>query len=193
LIHDLKSAPHPPHPSYGTVTAKSRFLDVMGAFALAAAAPIEFKEMSMTMKALLAAPLMAAALASSVAMPASAAPLSPVGVASVPAATSTTADVTQVQWRRGGYGGGYGRGYYRGGGGWRNGRWIAPLVGAAIIGGAIASSDRYYDGGYRRSYYYSGGGGDAGYERCAQQFRSFDPGSGTYTTYGGQTVRCPYL
>ena len=135
----------------------------------------------MNLRTLIAAPLMAAALASAVAMPASAAPLSPQTQAA-PAVTHSDAGLTQVQWRRGGY--------HRGGGGWRNGRWIAPLIGGAIIGGAIASSrEGYYD----RGYVYSGGGGDAGYERCAEQFRSFDPASGTYTTYDGRQVVCPYL
>lgn len=32
-----------------------------------------------------------------------------------------------------------------------------------------------------------------GMDRCAATFRSFDPDSGTYVTYAGETVRCPYL
>ena len=32
-----------------------------------------------------------------------------------------------------------------------------------------------------------------GMDRCAETFRSFDPDTGTYVTYGGETVRCPYL
>lgn len=32
-----------------------------------------------------------------------------------------------------------------------------------------------------------------GMDRCAATFRSFDPRSGTYVTYGGETRRCPYL
>lgn len=140
----------------------------------------------MNARTVIAAPLMAAALVSAVAIPASAAPLSPQTQA-VPAFTQAESSVTQVQWRRGGY--------YRGGGDWRNGRWIAPLIGGAIIGGAIASSrDGYYNRNYgERAYGYSGGGGDAAYERCAEQFRSFDPASGTYTTYDGRQVVCPYL
>ncbi len=29
--------------------------------------------------------------------------------------------------------------------------------------------------------------------RCSEQFRSFDPATGTYTTYGGEQRPCPYL
>lgn len=32
-----------------------------------------------------------------------------------------------------------------------------------------------------------------GEQRCAAQFRSFDPSSGTYMTYDGDRVPCPYL
>lgn len=32
-----------------------------------------------------------------------------------------------------------------------------------------------------------------GFDRCAATFRSFDPDSGTYVTYAGETLRCPYL
>jgi hypothetical protein len=34
--------------------------------------------------------------------------------------------------------------------------------------------------------------GDA-MSRCAKAFRSFDPATGTYVTYGGEVRRCPYL
>lgn len=34
---------------------------------------------------------------------------------------------------------------------------------------------------------------DEAMERCAAQFRSFDPETGTYTSYSGETVVCPYL
>lgn len=36
----------------------------------------------------------------------------------------------------------------------------------------------------------AGGGGE---QRCAAQFRSFDPSSGTYMTYDGDRVPCPHL
>ena len=43
-----------------------------------------------------------------------------------------------------GHGGYHGGGYYHGGGGWRGG-WVAPLLGAAIVGGAVyaATSPSY--------------------------------------------------
>jgi hypothetical protein len=53
---------------------------------------------------------------------------------------------------RGHYGRGYGRGYHRGRGYWRDGRWIALGVGAAVLGAAAADgyySDCYYRDGYR--------------------------------------------
>ena len=37
------------------------------------------------------------------------------------------------------------------------------------------------------------GDGDSGEAACARRFRSFDPETGTYTTYSGQQVMCPYL
>jgi hypothetical protein len=37
---------------------------------------------------------------------------------------------------------------------------------------------------------YDDGQGMAG---CARRFSSFDPGSGTYVTYSGERVMCPYL
>ncbi len=33
----------------------------------------------------------------------------------------------------------------------------------------------------------------AGMQRCADTFQSFDPGTGTYVTYQGETRVCPYL
>jgi hypothetical protein len=33
----------------------------------------------------------------------------------------------------------------------------------------------------------------SGEELCRARFRSFDPETGTYTTYDGDTVLCPYL
>ena len=32
-----------------------------------------------------------------------------------------------------------------------------------------------------------------GMQRCAETFRSFDPQTGTYVTYQGETRFCPYL
>jgi hypothetical protein len=33
----------------------------------------------------------------------------------------------------------------------------------------------------------------SGYARCVATFRSFDPSTGTYVSYAGETKRCPYL
>jgi BA14K-like protein len=77
---------------------------------------------------------------------------------------------------------------------WRGGGWGAPVVGGliagAIIGGAIAA------GPYGPGYYgpppvaYGPPPGDAiGY--CMQQFKSYDPRSGTYLGYDGFRHPCP--
>ena len=88
----------------------------------------------------------------------------------------------------------------RGGGG-----FIPGAVAGAVIGGAIASQypygyGGYYDGGpayYDDQYVDDGavavapapGGDDAAY--CAQRFRSYDPGSGTYLGNDGLRHPCP--
>ena len=87
----------------------------------------------------------------------------------------------EAQWR--------GR-YHRGGGG----AAIGGFVAGALIGGAIASSQRGYYGsgyGYGPGYAYAppayapayGGGDEVGY--CMARFKSYDPGSGTYLGYDG--------
>jgi hypothetical protein len=40
---------------------------------------------------------------------------------------------------------------------------------------------------------YRGPYAPGGMELCARRFRSFDPATGTYTTYAGEQVVCPYL
>jgi hypothetical protein len=102
----------------------------------------------------------------------------------------------------GGYayrGGGYRGGYYRGGGG-----FIPGAVAGAVIGGAIASQYPYgYGYGYGGPAYYDDqyvddgavavapapGGDDVAY--CAQRYRSYDPGSGTYLGTDGLRHPCP--
>ena len=85
--------------------------------------------------------------------------------------------VTQaVQWRGGGWG------------------WGAPVVGGliagAIVGGAIANAP------YGPGYYgpppvaYGPPPGDA-VAYCMQQYRSYDPRSGTYLGYDGFRHPCP--
>lgn len=97
------------------------------------------------------------------------------------------------------------------GGGWRGGGWgwgLGGFAAGAIIGSAIASP-YYYGGYYPYGYgaypaydypppapYYGGpayggpvGGGDVSY--CAQRYRSYDPGTGTFLGFDGQRHPCP--
>jgi hypothetical protein len=143
---------------------------------------------------ILAAAAVAAALVAP--SPSTAAPLSPVQ-------SETRSDATHVvavQYRGRGWNGGYGR---RGWG--RGGAFVGGLAAGAIIGGALASrpygyGPGYYDDGtvygyaprYEVAPAYGYSDGDA-YARCAPRFRSFDASTGTYTTYGGEQRRCPYL
>ena len=112
--------------------------------------------------------------------------------AALPLASSAASNATQIQFRGrgGGYRGGY-RGGFRGGGG----LGIAgAILGGAVIGGALASpyyARPYYS--YPRTYAYpaygySGGGDDA---YCFNQFRSYDPRTGTYLGYDGYRHPCP--
>ncbi|MGO9475335.1 MAG: BA14K family protein [Rhodomicrobium sp.] len=61
-----------------------------------------------------------------------------------------------------------------------------------------ASYDRpaYYGGAYYAGSNYGAHGGaygESGVAACEREFRSFDPASGTYVTYGGEVLPCPYL
>jgi BA14K-like protein len=75
-------------------------------------------------------------------------------------------------------------------------------VAGALVGGAIASQSYGYGGyGYAPDYYDDGyyddgavavapgGGDDVAY--CMQQYKSYDPQSGTYLGYDGQRHPCP--
>lgn len=77
---------------------------------------------------------------------------------------------------------------YRGHHRWhRHGRWrdrdawIALGLGSAIIGGMMAAQNS-------PSYGYA----QSAWDRCADRFRSLRA-DGTYTTYDGRQVLCPYL
>jgi hypothetical protein len=81
------------------------------------------------------------------------------------------------------------------------------LAAGAVVGGAIAASQPWYGGGYgynpgyygnnpgySTSYYptnYQAPGGQDAAASCAQRFRSYDPGSGTYLGRDGQRHPCP--
>lgn len=90
-------------------------------------------------------------------------------------------NITKVQrrgwgWRRG-YGyrwGPYRRGYRRGYGA---GALIGGIIAGTIIAAAISE----------------GRARDHDMRRCAYEFRSFDPETGTYITYEGEERVCPYL
>jgi hypothetical protein len=102
--------------------------------------------------------------------------------------------LTEIQWRRHGYG------YRRG---WGPGAGVGiGLAAGALIGGAIAagSNPYYYGPGYYGgpAYYPApapvvvapGYGGDAE-AYCMQRYRSYDPASGTYLNYDGNRYPCP--
>ena len=130
------------------------------------------------MRKLLISALSLGALGLMSASPAAAQPLS------VDQGVRTTVQASQlkqdVQYRR--YYGG--RRYNRGA---AVGAGIAGLAAGAIIGGAIANSQR-------PAYYYDEGPevvGDDAVSYCMSRFRSYDPASGTYMGYDGYRHACP--
>ena len=110
--------------------------------------------------------------------------LSVAALAAVLALTSVAP--ASAQWRRGG-------------GGWRGGPGIgAGIVAGALLGGAIAANRPYYgDSYYAPGPYYAPGYapapvyGDQDDSYCAQRYRSYDPGSGTFLGYDGLRHPCP--
>lgn len=109
-----------------------------------------------------------------VAVPASAVPLPKPGI-------EKGEQITKVQrrgrgWRRGYR---YRRGPYRRG--YRRGYGAGALIGGIIAGTIIAAAIR------------EGRARDYDMRRCAHEFRSFDPVTGTYITYEGEERICPYL
>ena len=126
------------------------------------------------MKIALASPAILAAGASIlISAPAAAGPITPLTVLSLDQHSTSQ----NIQYRRG-YSN---RGYYE-----RrrrdNGLEIGLGIAGAIIGGAIIAES------VRRN-----SAEQSGYTRCSRAFRSFDPDTGTYTSYDGETLRCPYL
>jgi hypothetical protein len=116
-----------------------------------------------------AIPTLLLAVASSQ-LPAAAAPLPMLQIAK--AAVLSSEAVVKVRDRR------RPRAYYG------RDRGISPgvaIIGGIIIGAIIAEAIR------------EGRATDWAMARCARQFRSFDPETGTYVTYGGEVRVCPYL
>jgi len=105
------------------------------------------------------------------AAPAFAAPVSGASVnLSAQAQPSDDATVVPVQYRRGPrYGG------RRGGGGGNGGAVAAGIVGGLILGTIIAGEAQRQNA----------------VNYCAQRFRSYDPGSGTYLGNDGRRHSCP--
>lgn len=85
----------------------------------------------------------------------------------------------------------------------------APVASAHDDSGGDGNGDYGHHHGYGPGMMWQGGPGGyhhgpgmmSGYgyygatprERCEARFRSFDPRTGLYTTYGGQKRPCPYL
>jgi BA14K-like protein len=108
------------------------------------------------------------------------------GPAATAAAATTQATDTGLTTVRDRYYGGRRGHHYRGhGDGWNPGAAIGLGIAGAVIAGALDDEDGYDEG---PAYY-----GDSGVQRCAAQFRSFEPDTGMYTTYGGERRMCPYL
>jgi hypothetical protein len=51
------------------------------------------------------------------------------------------------------------------------------------VGGVLGAPYGYYGGPYA----------ETGVAACARRFRSFNPATGTYTSYTGEQIVCPYL
>ncbi len=119
----------------------------------------------------LCASLMAPAL---LAAPANAAPLPKPGIEK--GENITKVDRRGRRWRRGYR---YRRRPYRRG--YRRGYGAGALIGGIIAGTLIAAAIR------------EGRARDHDVRRCAYEFRSFDPVTGTYITYEGEERICPYL
>lgn len=77
--------------------------------------------------------------------------------------------------------------YHRGSRGYRSGRFgrnAAIGIGGLIVGGILLSEAARSD--HRREH-------ASDWQRCDQQYRSFERDTGMYTGYDGQRRVCPYL
>jgi BA14K-like protein len=121
--------------------------------------------------------------------PVQAASVAPPAGSAFKAEVQSNAGITDVQWR--------GRGW--GWGGWGAAPWIG--LGAGVVAGAIIADQAYrpragyyYDDyAYSGPYYYPSAYRGDPRTICAQNFRSFEWGTGLYTTYTGEKRLCPYL
>jgi BA14K-like protein len=183
IIHNHLNAhttePHVPRRSY--LTDRRKYAGVTTR---------DLRGAAMTLKRNLLAAIGAAALGFGAAIGISIANAAPGNAMTANGQKSFSPSATPIQYRGrgagfygrsyGSYGGYYGRPYRRYGyGGVGPLPFIAGAVGAAIVGGAIYEGRAYSRG--------------SDYERCAATFRSFNPNTGTYVTYGGEERVCPYL
>jgi hypothetical protein len=90
---------------------------------------------------------------------------------------SAEQNIVDVQYRRHHRGGRHHSRWDRRG----RGEWLALGIGSAIVGGMIAAQGS-------RPYYHA----SSAWDQCAARFRSLRS-DGTYTTYDGRRVLCPYL
>jgi hypothetical protein len=123
----------------------------------------------MIAKKVIASALALSLAASALPIAASAAPIGP----SAAGASDKSTTLVENVHRRGRH-----HHHRRGGGG---GRGAAALVGGIIAGAIIAGAIS------------EGRASDGDVERCEDEFRSFNPRTGTYITYEGDEVVCPYL
>ncbi|MCB1510494.1 MAG: BA14K family protein [Hyphomicrobiaceae bacterium] len=107
--------------------------------------------------------------AASIGTPATAAPFA--GTPDQPGARAAV-EFEQVQWRRGRRGGM---------------RWHGPGAGVAILGGVILG------GALVASAIAERRARDTDLNRCARDFRDFDPRTGTFVDNRGDVRVCPYL
>lgn len=119
------------------------------------------------------------AMSLAAATPLAAAPISPASIG------QGASELQQVQYHHGGpgrpgfrpgyRGGGYRGGHHHHGGGGAGAAVLGGLAAGAIIGGAIAASRANQEA----------------QAACAQRYRSYDPGSGTYLGTDGMRHACP--
>jgi BA14K-like protein len=114
----------------------------------------------------------AVALGALLAIPAAQAQMLSPAIGSFPAGAAAQGRIVKAQY--------VGEGYYATPGEYYGDDDYDADEGPAVISAAPAEVE---EGAYDAS----------GLALCQDRFRSFDPATGTYTTYEGETVPCPYL